>query len=110
MYNIKENIKGILCNWLHPKNFNKEYSQITNLASGISNPKLLVNRFPVILLLKERNTYYPKAFEVLFKSLNDTNLLSEIENDYLNCFKFLFAIESNLLGKVKQKFEKNRDE
>jgi hypothetical protein len=71
---------------------------------------LWVNQFPVILLLKERNTYYPKAFEVLFKSLNDTNPLSEIENDYFNCMKLLFAIENNLLGKVKQNFEKNRDE
>jgi hypothetical protein len=54
---------------------------------------LWVNQFPVIILLKERNTYYPKAFEVLLKSLNDTNPLSEIENDYFNCLKLFLRLK-----------------
>jgi hypothetical protein len=63
-----------------------------------------------MLLFKEINNYYPKAFEVIFEGLNDTNLLSEIENYHLNCMKLLFAIENIFLGKVKQNFEKNKDE
>lgn len=95
---IKENIKNIICNWIRPGNLNDTHAQLVEIMSDNVKFKSWFNMFPVVFLMKERNSFNPKVFDSIYKSLNSETEMSVIEIDYFKCMKMMFSIESFLIN------------
>jgi predicted AlkP superfamily phosphohydrolase/phosphomutase len=95
---IKENIKNIMCNWIRPGNLNDTYAQLVEIMSDVVKFKSWFNMFPVVFLMKEKNSFYPKVFDSIYKSLNSKAEMNVIEIDYFKCMKMMFSIESFLIN------------